>query len=387
MLKEKIHLGIVAMPFENGTSGIGVYILKMIHYFSQSDRINLTIFGFSKDRAKLNIPDNVKFVNIPKQFDKVGPNLVWHMTILPVLAEFYKLDVLFLPAGNRRMCLAPPKASYKVAATVHDLAQFHLKNKYDAFRTYYVKNILPFSWRNTPLIISVSESTQNDLQSFTNVRAEKIRKIWNGVEHSAFKPMDKSEALASLSPELDIPESYILYVARIEHPGKNHVGLAEAYAELRRRRPDLKQKLVFCGSDWQGADKVHQKVNQLGIAEFVRFTGFIHESELLYMYSGADLYAFPSLFEGFGIPAVEAMASGIPVVAAERSSLPEILGNTGVLFDPFNTKSIADALEKGLFDTEFREKAISSGLLRAELFSWKTSAEQTLDALIELSEQ
>lgn len=386
MSKRQLHLGIPAMPFENGTSGIGVYINKIIRNLSISDRIKLTVFGFESDLSALELAENVNFVKIDERFNKVSLNLVWHLAFLPVLASLHGLDVLFLPAGNRRMSLALPGAKYKVVATVHDLAQFHLKNKYDKFRMYYVRNVLPFLWEKTPSLISVSESTKNDLVNFTGVKKENVRVVLNGVEHSAFRPMDKSEIPESFRKRINLPEEYILYVARIEHPGKNHLGLIKAYEQLRKKKPDLKQHLVFCGSEWQGADIIKRQIATSGLQQYIHFTGFIQEFELSYLYSGADLFAFPSLFEGFGIPAIEAMAAGVPVVAANRASLPEIVGDAGLLFDPEDTENMADALLKGIFDLDFRKQAISAGLERAELFSWDKCSENTLDALLEFAE-
>ncbi len=153
---------------------------------------------------------------------------------------------------------------------------------------------------------------------------------------------------------------------------------------MRKQRPDLAHHLVFCGGDWIGADIIRQAVDALNLNDYVHFTGFVPAEMLKYLYSGADLFAFPSLFEGFGIPAIEAMAAGTPIVAAKRASLPEIIGDAGWLFEPTDHSSISDALEKGLFDRDFRESSARRGPLRASAFSWRKSADETVDVLKQL---
>lgn len=369
------------MPLEGGASGIGVYIREMVGEISRREDVRLSVFGLKDERELLDIGPDAAFVSVPMRFSALASNLLWHAAILPVLASLHRVDVLFLPAGNRRMTMAPPFAGFKVAATVHDLAPFHLPGKYGRLRTYYVTKVLPAAWRRTPLIIAVSEATAGDLTERTGIDPARISVVWNGVDHASYRPMDREEARSNIPKEFNLPERYILYVARIEHPGKNHVGLLRGYARLRRRRPDLEQHLVFCGVEWRGADVVKREISALNLSDLVHFTGFFPGIMLPYLFSGADLFAFPSLFEGFGIPAIEALASGVPVVAAERASLPEIIGEAGLFFDPTDTDGIAKALERGLFDGGFRESSSRMGVIRAGMFSWERSAKETIQAL------
>ncbi len=383
MSERLLQLGVPAMPLEGGASGIGVYIRQQIKALSHSQDIKLTVFGFDSEREILDLDSQTRFVAVPEVYKGVTGNLFWHTSILPVQALLHRLNVLFLPAGNRRMSPEAPLGRYKVIATVHDLAPFHMPEKYGKSRTLYVTRWLPRMWRQATKIISVSDATRNDLLMHAGVDSKRISVVHNGVDHSAFQPRNKSEARQRLSGKLDLPEPFILYVARLEHPGKNHVGLLRGYARLLQQHPDLSHHLVFCGKDWNGAADIYREVKQLGLSSRVRFCGMVSDELLPYVYNASDLLAFPSLFEGFGIPAIEAMASGIPVVASNRTSLPEVVGDAGRLFDPQDERSIATALEIGLFDEDFRKAAKKNGPERAASFSWQRSTQETLRILMQ----
>ncbi len=380
----KPHIVLVAVPLEKGASGIGVYIMKMVEHLSRFDDIRLTVLGFADERHLLDIGASAEFVEIPRRYSSLAANLLWHSTVLPLLCMRLGADVLFLPAGNRRMSIAPPLVGYKVAATVHDLAQFHLPQKYDRLRTFYVTKVLPALWRKTPKIVAVSHATAKDLAEITKVEKNKISVVWNGVEHEQYYPMPKKEARERIPEEFNLPQKYMIYVSRIEHPGKNHVGLLRAYRMLLDKYPDLEQKLLFCGGMWNGGEVVLEEISRLGLDKSVHMAGFVKQDLLPYLYCAADLLVFPSLFEGFGIPVIEAMAVGVPVAVSNRASLPEIVGEAGLLFDPEDVGETAAAMEHGLFDGSFRKRAQKDGPERSEMFSWRESAEKTLQALVSL---
>jgi len=179
--EQKPHVGICAVPLEGGKSGIGVYIIKIIRHLSKRDDMRLTVFGFESERHLLEIGPGVNFVRIPEMFSGLAAGLFWHAGILPLLALRNRLDVLFLPAGNRRMSLRPPFASYRLLSTVHDLAQFHLPQKYDRLRILYVTEVLPAMWKSADGLIAVSHATKRDLIEKTACEEAKISVVWNGV--------------------------------------------------------------------------------------------------------------------------------------------------------------------------------------------------------------
>ena len=182
------------------------------------------------------------------------------------------------------------------------------------------------------------------------------------------------------APASGLPRDFLLYIARLEHPGKNHVRLLEAFAELQglAHRP---YNLVLVGGRWNGAEVIEAKVKELGMEKQVIFPGFVPDETLPLLYAAADLLVFPSLYEGFGIPLLEAMASGTPVCASNISSIPEVVGDAGLLFDPMEPTAIAVAMHRLLEDQVLRDRFIARGLARAKNFTWDRSAAMVVEAM------
>jgi glycosyltransferase involved in cell wall biosynthesis len=264
--------------------------------------------------------------------------------------------------------------------TVHDLSQLHVPQKYDPLRMIYIMRVLPRMMRRLTRVIAVSESTRRDLESFARVAADRIRVIHNGADLARFAPRDRDEAKAAVAAELGLPRDFVLYIARLEHPGKNHVRLLEAFATL-KRETGLPHKLVLVGSRWSGAELIDAKVEALGLGGEVVFPGFVPNELLPVLYAAADVFVFPSLFEGFGIPVLEAMACGTPVCAASTSSIPEVVGDAGLLFDPVEPAAIAASMQRLLTDEPLRERLVRLGLEQAKGFSWDEAAAAVLEEL------
>lgn len=378
MIKRKEHqirVGVPAMPLDGGASGIGVYCVKLLQHLSRREDLELVVFGFECEQHLLNLGTSARFVPVPEKWMGVLPNILWHSTMLPVLCARHRVDVLWLPAGNRRMTPGVPHV-YTTLATVHDLAQFNLSNKYDVFRMYYVTRVLPLLWKATPGLVAVSQSTADDLVTHTSIEAERMAVIYNGVDSGTFLPQSPETARGRLLSTYDLPSKYMIYVARIEHPGKNHVNLLRALRLLYDQNPELPHDLVLCGKNWNGAEMVHSEIERLGLEERVHCLGFVDEAHLPDLYSASDLMVFPSLYEGFGIPIIEAMAAGIPVVSSNRASLPEVVGDVGLLFDPLDPEAIVEKIRTALLDAGFRQRAAEQGPIRAKRFSWERCADE-----------
>jgi len=246
---------------------------------------------------------------------------------------------------------------------------------------FYIMRVLPRMMRRLTRVISVSESTQRDLESFAGVDPGRIRVVYNGADLKRFITRDRTAARAVVSEELGLPDDFLLYLARLEHPGKNHVRLLEAFDRL-KRETGLPHKLVLVGSRWNGAELIEAKVKELGLEKDVIFPGFVPNETLPALYAAADALVFPSLFEGFGIPVLEAMACGTPVCASNVSSIPEVVGNAGLLFDPLDPQAIADAMGRILQDQDLRKQLTEAGLTQAARFTWEDAAAQVLEELM-----
>lgn len=221
-------------------------------------------------------------------------------------------------------------------------------------------------------VITVSESARDEVVEHYRVPRDRVTVVYNGVGEG-FRP---GAADAAVLAKYGIRRPYMLTVSTLK-PKKNVGASVRAFAELRRRHPDLPHQLVLVGYRAAGYTEVDDLVRELGLESSVVQTGWTESAEIPTFYAGADLVLFPTLHEGFGLPVVEAMASGCPVAASGVCSVPEVGGDAIVTFDPLDGAAIADAAERALLDAALRSALVARGLERARRFSWETAARQT----------
>lgn len=374
-----MKIGISAFGTDSGKSGISQYAANVVRcLLDQAPQHAFVAFVNRADAAWVQSwHPRLEVVALPDWTGHPVASIFWHIAALPRMLRRHGCDLVFMPAGNRRLAW-----SYGVPSvgTVHDFSQLHVPQKYDAARMFYIMRVLPRMMRRLTRVISVSESTRRDLESFARVPRARIRVIYNGADLQRFAPRTRAAARAELPADLAIPDPYVLYIARLEHPGKNHVRLLEAFAALKRETA-LPHKLVLVGGRWNGAEIIEARVRELGLTDQVVFPGFVPNEAIPALYAAADALAFPSLFEGFGIPVLEAMASGTPVCAANTSSIPEVVGDAGLLFDPLDVPAMTASLTRLLQDRSLRERLIAAGIARASRFTWDASAKGVLEEL------
>lgn len=371
-----MKLGISGFATDGGQSGISQYIVNVLPRLSQLDPDVESVIFIPKSAAGLlqGLTAPGEIVALPDWLANPVASMLWHLLVFPLLLKRHGCDCAYLPAGNRRLgwWYGVPSVS-----TIHDLSQFHVEAKYDPLRMFYIKRILPLMMRRLTRVIAVSESTRQDLINFAGLPGEHIRVAYNGADLSRFDSPERSLARQNVSAFLGSDAPYLLYTARLEHPGKNHVRLLQAIAQLKQQHK-LQHKLVLAGSPWNGADIIQQTVAQLGLSQDVILTGFIPNELLPDLYAAADLFVFPSLFEGFGIPLLEAMMAGTPVCAANVSSIPEVTGDAALLFDPRNPDAIAAQIDRILGEPAMAVKLIERGRRQARRFSWDDAARGAL---------
>jgi len=374
-----MKIGISAFGTDGGKSGISQYAANVVgRLINLAPEHDFVAFINRADAAWVQTwHPRLTVIALPDWTGHPVASIFWHLAALPRLLRRHHCDVVFMPAGNRRLAW-----SYGVPSvgTVHDFSQLHVPQKYDAARMFYIMRVLPRMMRRLTRVIAVSESTRRDLESFARVPRSRIRVIYNGADLKRFTPRPRATARAELPPDLKIPDPYVLYIARLEHPGKNHVRLLEAFAALKRETA-LPHKLVLVGGRWGGAEVIEARVRALGLTDQVVFPGFVPDAAIPALYAAADALAFPSLFEGFGIPVLEAMASGTPVCAADTSSIPEVVGDAGLLFAPLDVPAMTASLTRLLQDQELRQRLIAAGLERASRFTWDAAARAVLEEL------
>ncbi|MHB1134957.1 MAG: glycosyltransferase family 4 protein [Chloroflexota bacterium] len=266
----------------------------------------------------------------------------------------------------------PLLAPYKNVVTFHDLSYYLYPRSFNAANRLYLQTFSRWSARRATRLIAVSENTKRDLVRLLAVPADKVDVVPHGIEPE-FRQLPAAE-VAEFRRRRGLPERFLLFLGTIE-PRKNLNTLLDAYALL--KRDGLPQQLVVAGArgwQWQG---VFGRVEQLGLTDDVIFPGFLPDSEQPLWYNAADLFVYPSLYEGFGFPPLEAMACGTPVVASDTSALPEVVADAGLLFDPRSAESLALCVRRALWEPELGEELSRRGLARARLYSWQEAARRT----------
>lgn len=263
----------------------------------------------------------------------------------------------------------------KSIVTILDLSFLLMPTAFNRPNRMYLRWMAWYSARRANQVVAISEATRRDVIKLLGVSPERVIRVYCGVD-ARFHPIDDHEELHRFRQAHSLPERFILYLGTIE-PRKNLVRLMDAYAELRRRGATAWPLVLAGGRGWRDEAIVHYAA-RLGLEDAVRFAGFVPEEEIPLWYNAAAFFVYPSAYEGFGLPPLEALACGTPVVASNRASLPEVLGDAAVLVDPSDTGAIVDGMQRMLEDDPLRSRLSSLGPQRASAFSWRRMAEETL---------
>lgn len=371
-----MNIGLSTSVIQRGQSGVAQYVFALVEALSRhATRPDLTLYVLEDDLPLFNfVKDGARIVTVPEHFRSPVTNILWHQTVLPSLARSHHLDVLHIPS-YRRMLWPRPCA---LVTTIHDLAQFHVRKKYDWKRMLYGRVVARRLAHRQDKIIAVSQNTATDIIGFFKLSAEKVSVIHNGLDHTRFSPDSIEAAKRFVTGRYDLREPFFLYIARLEHPAKNHVRLIEAFNRFKAETKS-KWQLVFSGSDWHGAKSIHVTIKQSTFSRDIRSLGFVENDALPMLYRAATVFVYPSLFEGFGFPPLEAMACGCPVLCSTRGALGEVIGNAAATVDPEDLQSLTAQLATLASDADLRAKLRASGLAHARYFDWQRTAARTLE--------
>lgn len=283
-----------------------------------------------------------------------------------------KPDVLFVPAHT--IPLLTPRAT---VVTVHDIGFEHFPELYPWADKLYHRFSIKIIKRKVDRILTVSNYSKEDICDFYNIPKHKVKVVLNGYDNTKYKQMSVADYDLE---KFKIFDDYILFVGRLEEK-KNTPRLIEAFGEFKKKHPTDKHKLVLVGKEGFGFDRVVQNIEKYKLQDQVIMPGWVGDNDLPKLLNRAKAFIFPSLFEGFGIPIVEAMACGCPVLCSNTTSLPEAAGEAAVLFDPVKTSEIVSALERVLLDDTIRQTLSEKGLRHSAKLSWQKCAVQTLDII------
>jgi glycosyltransferase involved in cell wall biosynthesis len=376
-----INCGLLGYGLDRPQSGISRYAVELARALAcYSDDLNLSLL--------------VPFEGPVAGLEDVYPTATrLHGRLLPAymasgpaqiarVAHKEELDIVHDPQGVAPFLVPRRLGGFARVVTIHDVTPFvhpetHTRITNLLFR-HYIPHSLPFVDR----VITVSEASRRDILHFYDLPPEKVLAIPCGVSEQ-FRPQP-ADAIDAVLERLDLPVPYILAVGALQ-ARKNLETLFEAYAVLRAR--GWPHRLVIVGKKSWKSTGIFQKVSELGLRNEVTLTGFLPDDDLPALYAGAEAFVFPSLFEGFGLPPLEAMACGTQVVASNSSSLPEVVGDAGLLVDPYDVQGFADAIERLLTHSDLRREYRGRGLRRARSFSWDRAARRHLEVYQELAQE
>lgn len=347
----------------NVKGGTSVYVENLLKNLDEINDIEVVLYGPKK---KSN--DMRNHNPLPKN-ENLRP--IWeNVSILPYINK-EDLDIFHGPKN-----ILPPVRNCKGIVTIHDTKFEYLSDS--VLTKLYLESFIPFSINRAEKVITISKSSKKDIiNKYSGLENEDVEVIYQGYNEKLFKKSNAEknrkflkEAYPSKSSSLN---KFILNVSTLGK-NKNQGKIIEAIAER-----DLDISFFILGRDAGQKKVLKQKVSKLDLERQVHFMGYVQKEHLPKFYNAAELFVFPSLHEGFGIPPLEAMACGTPVITSDRTSLPEVVGDAGIIVDPEDTSQLSYNIEKFLNNETLQEKMIKKGLRRAEVFSWKKTAEQTVE--------
>ena len=366
--------------------GIDAYLIS--ENISEPYKRGIPVYIKNLLRAMLKLSENMKFVLLSQG----NVNLPSHsnLEILPLYYSFWKGYFIQIPKilKHYNISVFHNPANYglpfsKVCAyvlTIHDIIPFINPKEFYPTSIDFLKNYffsLLFSAMRADLIITPSFSTCRDIQHYLGISPKRIKIIPYGIDTRYFKRFSTQE-IKTVKNKYSIPDKYILYVGAFDNR-KNITGMLKSYALLPN---SIKRNFSFVivGSQKQYEEfrRLLFLVDKLKIKDFVRFTGYVPQEELPKIYQGAELLLWTSFYEGFGIPPLEAMASGIPVITSNTSSLPEVVGSAGILVNPYDIKELSIAIQEVIENRKLTEKLKKAGVERAKCFSWEKAAQETI---------
>jgi glycosyltransferase involved in cell wall biosynthesis len=362
----------LAITSGRGT-GIGRYTRELVAALMRlntSDRI--TLFSNERPNADCDFPaaPNLRTRVLP--IGTRSATILWQRARVPLPLEVFtgRADVLHGPNYT-----LPPSVGMKRIVTVHDLSfLIHPECAVPSLATYLSKAV-PRAVKSADRVIADSQRTADDLVERLGTPREKIAVIHLGVD-AAFSPVSDPKRLAALDARLELQHPLVLTVGTIE-PRKNYPALIAAFARV-RSQPGGPRMLAISGRKGWLYDETFTAIEKYGVADAVRFLDYIPDDELPTLYSTADVFAMPSRYEGFGLPVIEAMACGTPVVCSDGGSLPEAAGDAALLVPVGDEEALADGLVRALTDAELRETLERRGLQRVATFTWERAAQQVL---------
>ncbi len=338
------------------------FVINVLKELFKSDKANRYILYLNQDFKQF-LPPNF-FKKIIK-----ASGIFWHFFV--ILDLFFQRPDVYLSTTSYIV----PTFKLKISAVciIHDLVAVLPDFKYlVSLKARILENLfLRLAIKRSKKIITISQNTKKDIYSLCNVGLHKVSVIYPGF-HSRFCPIKDEDKTKKVLRRYGLDKGFIFFVGTLE-PRKNIIRLIEAYFRGR-----FQAKLVIVGKRGWLYQEIFKKIKELNLKNRIVFLDYVPDEDLPYLYNAASCFVYPSLYEGFGLPPLEAMACGCPVITSNISSLPEVVGDAGILVDPYNIDDIAGALKKILSDENLRQELKQKGFIQAQKFSWQKTTKQIL---------
>lgn len=358
-----MRIGIDARSLSRPKTGIGSYTCNLLRSLIKIANGN-QFFIYTCREFDESVFGESDVITVRRSNFPIGT--LWTQAVLPFQLEKDKIDIFHSPET-----MIPIFGNTPSIATVNDLISFLFPAGHD-LKARLAANFYPPVFRKAKRLIAISENTSMDIQNRFGISTGKISVVPISYDEDLFKPVEDPSGVLR---KYDVKQPYILFVGVLS-PRKNVGRLIEAFGIILKRGVDI--NLVIAGPfGWQ-CKSVFDTVNNLGFSERIKFTGPVDSSDLPAIYSGASIFVFPSLYEGFGIPVLEAMACGTPVITSNVSSLPEVAGDAALLIDPHSSTDLADAICRLISDRDMANLLKTKGFERIKKYSWMRTAEETL---------
>ncbi|MDI6782589.1 MAG: glycosyltransferase family 1 protein [bacterium] len=363
-----MKIAIDARALTKQPTGTGYYLKNLLDEFARAEVDNTYYLCSSREFSYIPPENESRFIPV---IQRGLPGNLWLQLQVPRLIKKYQFDLFHSPFG-----VIPFRCDCATVSTVHDLA-FHFYPKLTDFKNrILLPRLVPKSLNLATTIIVDSESTKQDLIVLYKIADHKIAVI-HLAAGSQYHPIPKIPARNKLAEKYRINTPFILFVGTLE-PRKNIPLLLRAYEQL---SPELRSqyKLVFVGKKGWQEHSIFRLVEELKLQEQTLFTDYVPEEDLPFFYNSASVFVYPSLYEGFGLPVIDAMACGIPVITSDTSSMPEIVSYAGIFVAPGDVSALTNAITRLLIDRELSEHLSEKAITRAHLFSWRNTATKTLE--------
>jgi len=352
-------------------TGNEVYVRNLLNQFARLDVDNEFVAYLSKSAAELDIPARFERRLVSANpFKRLGFDF-------PLRVRADRPDLLHVQYTGPLSCPVP------MVVTVHDVSYLEYPRYFTRFRAAQLKLTVERTIHAAARVLTPSEFSRDAILRHYSIDERKVVVIPNAAS-SVFRPIERQVAAVAVERKHGIHGPFVLAVGDLQ-PRKNHLGLLSAFEQVVRAHPQLPHRLVFVGKETWYSSVLHRAVAASGIADRVSFTGFIEDADLVHFYAACDLLVFPSFYEGFGLPILEAMACGRAVTCSNLTAIPEVADGAAILFDPHSPAEIGRAISDVLLDSELRARLERLGTQRAAQFSWEQSARLTLQAYYDVA--